>query len=144
MNKVPKPWFEKEIYVQLIANEDEANPFYDCIPRLWAFEVSTVVEGKYDILLYSKMMSRMWPDASMLARKVKAFADDKRNGMSGAALKTKYYTTGIQKAVSRKRNAGLSNTQTSFNPRSTGLSYASFASRRVSRQPMQEEEPIRV
>ena len=45
MNKVPKPWYDKEIYVQLIANEDEANPFYDCIPRFWAFEVSTVVDN---------------------------------------------------------------------------------------------------
>ena len=45
MNKVPKEWFEKEIYCQLVANDDEANPYYDSIPRLGAFEISTVVNG---------------------------------------------------------------------------------------------------
>ena len=45
MNKVPKPWFEKEIYCQLIPNEDDNNPYYDCLPRIGSFEISTVVEN---------------------------------------------------------------------------------------------------
>ena len=53
MNKVPKPWYEKEIYCQLIPNDDDNNPYYDVVPRTGAFEVSTVIDN-VDILLYSK------------------------------------------------------------------------------------------
>ena len=53
MNKVPKPWFEKDIYCQLIPNDDDNNPYYDVLPRIGAFEISTVVDN-VDILLYSK------------------------------------------------------------------------------------------
>ena len=44
-NEVPKPWFEQDIYCQLIPNEDDKNPNYGVLPRLGAFEVSTVREG---------------------------------------------------------------------------------------------------
>lgn len=53
MNKVPKAWFEKEVYCQLIPNEDEKNPYYDILPRIGAFEISTVINN-VDILFYSK------------------------------------------------------------------------------------------
>lgn len=66
MNKVPKAWSGKEIYCQMIPNEDDNDPFYDRVPRIGAFEVSTVI-GDTDILLYSKMMSSMWPHAEGLA-----------------------------------------------------------------------------
>ena len=88
MNKVPKPWFEKETYCQLIPNEDDNNPNYDMLPRLGAFEVSTVYDN-VDILLYSKMMSSMWPHATSLVERVQAFADEAKNS-NGAALKAKY------------------------------------------------------
>ena len=42
VNRVPKRWAEKDIYCQLIANDDDNNPFYDMVPRAYAFEVSTV------------------------------------------------------------------------------------------------------
>ena len=55
MNKVPKRWADKDTYCQLIANEDANNPYYDMIPRLGSFEVSTVyTEDSQDILFYSK------------------------------------------------------------------------------------------
>ena len=141
LNKVPKPWFEKEIYVQLVANDEYENPFYDAIPRLWAFEVSTVVDG-VDILFYSKMMSRMWPDPGMLSKRIKAFDDDRINEMSGAELKAKYQTTGQCKAAPRQRNARLGSTGASFNPGSTGRSFASGVSplRAPAKEPIQEEE----
>lgn len=50
----------KDIYCQLIPNEDDRNPHYDMLPRLWAFEVSTVYDG-CDILFFSKQMARVWP-----------------------------------------------------------------------------------
>ena len=75
MNKVPKPWFEKEIYCQLIPNDDDNNPYYDVLPRIGAFEVSTVIDN-VDILFYSKQMSTMWPHASSLAKRIALFADE--------------------------------------------------------------------
>ena len=93
MNRVPKPWYEKEIYCQLIPNEDDNNPFYDILPRIGAFEVSTVVDG-VDILFYSKMMSCMWPHGPSLAKRVAAFFEELNSGVPPAGLREKYQTTG--------------------------------------------------
>ena len=75
MNQVPKPWFEKDVYCQLIPNEDERNPNYDMLPRIGAFEISTVHQG-VDVLFYSKMMSNMWPHVTACANRIKAFCDE--------------------------------------------------------------------
>ena len=94
MNKVPKPWYEKEVYCQLIPNEDDNNPYYDILPRIGAFEVSTVHDN-VDILFYSKMMSTMWPHAPSLSTRVKAFCDE-MGSTNVAGLKEKYQTSGRQ------------------------------------------------
>lgn len=39
-NLVPKEHAMSDIYCQLIPNEDDANPYYDVVPRIGAFEVS--------------------------------------------------------------------------------------------------------
>jgi len=75
MNKVPKPWYDKATYCQLIPNSDDNNPYYDILPRIGAFEVSTVHDG-CDILLYSKMMSMMWPLVPAVAERIKQFSID--------------------------------------------------------------------
>lgn len=74
-NKVPKAWYDKEVYCQLIPNEDDNNPDYDILPRIGAFEISTVVDN-VDILIYSKMMSSMWPHIPSVVDRVAAFAKD--------------------------------------------------------------------
>ena len=66
MNKVPKPWYEKEIYCQLIPNDDAKLPNYDILPRLGAFEVSTVIDNTA-ILFFSKLKSQIWPSPSLVA-----------------------------------------------------------------------------
>ena len=91
-NKVPKAWSEKDIYCQMVANEDDNNPYYDQVPRIGAFEVSTVI-GDTDILLYSKMMSSMWPHAEGLSTRCKELAES-RDSTAVTALKAKYQTTG--------------------------------------------------
>jgi len=88
MNKVPKPWYEKEIYCQLVPNEDEKDPYYQILPRIGAFDISTVHENT-DILFYSKQMSTMWPHIPSVANQIKQFATDCKS-MSAEALKTKY------------------------------------------------------
>jgi hypothetical protein len=37
---VPKLWAHSDIYCQLIPNEDEAQPYYEVVPRIGTFEVS--------------------------------------------------------------------------------------------------------
>ena len=78
MNKVPKAWYEKEIYCQLIPNEDDNNPYYDILPRIGAFEISTVVDN-VDILFYSKQMSTMWPNVPAMASRIEKAMEDIKN-----------------------------------------------------------------
>ena len=111
MNRVPKPWYEKEVYCQLIPNDDDNNPYYDILPRIGAFEVSSVHDN-VDILFYSKMMSTMWPHAPSLANRIKEFASDCASGTPIAALKEKYQTTGRQVRQPRKRRGSMGSTFT--------------------------------
>ena len=40
MNLVPKVHAMSDIYCQLIPNDDEANEFYEVVPRIGSFEIS--------------------------------------------------------------------------------------------------------
>ena len=78
-NQVPKAWFQQEIYCQLIPNDDEESDVYDMIPRLGAFEVSTVIpnEGSLtDILFFSKLLSSLWPHTRTVSTKLATYFDD--------------------------------------------------------------------
>ena len=94
MNKVPKPWYEKELYCQLVPNTDDQNKFYDSLPRIGAFEISSVYDNA-DILFFSKLSSRMWPHCSSIACKIIKFIEEARSmSTSGHALKERYQTKG--------------------------------------------------
>ena len=82
MNKVPKPWADKDQYCQMVHNEDDNDPDYDIMPRLWAFEISTVIDN-HDILFFSKIMSKMWPHAGAVVKRLVNFAEDSKT-MNGA------------------------------------------------------------
>ena len=82
INQVPKAWYEKDLYCQLIPNDDDNTDVYDMIPRIGAFEVSTVAAygGANDaILLYSKMIGGMWPHIGTLAKKIDRYAGEMEN-----------------------------------------------------------------
>ena len=83
----------------MMHNTDDHNPDYDILARKWAFEISTVIDNE-DILFFSKLMSKMWPDAGAVATRLKNFADDTRT-MNGVELKAKYYTKGKNNAAPR-------------------------------------------
>ena len=102
MNKVPKPWAEKDTYVQMVHNSDPNNPDYDIMPRTWAFEISTVIDNT-DILFFSKIISKMWPDTGAVVGRLKNFVADSKT-MSGAYLKKKYQTQGKNDAPPRVSN----------------------------------------
>ena len=82
MNKVPKPWAEMDTYCQMVHNADDNNPNYDIVPRMWAFEISTVIDN-IDILFFSKLMAKMWPSASAVAGRIANFANDSRTMRAG-------------------------------------------------------------
>ena len=82
MNKVPKAWAEFDTYCQMVHNNDDNNPDYDIIPRIWAFELSTVVDN-HDILFFSKIMCKMWPHVGAVVKRIKSFAADSKT-MNGA------------------------------------------------------------
>ena len=72
---------------------------YDMIPRLGAFEVSTVKQdetGKLvDILFFSKLLSSLWPHTRTVRSKVISYLDDlKDRFMTDGELKSKYQTDG--------------------------------------------------
>ena len=78
-NQVPKKWSEKEIYCNLISNSDASCNLYDMLPRLGAFEISTVFRNKRgrttDILFYSKVLSHLFPNIKSVTSKVDKYFD---------------------------------------------------------------------
>ena len=71
---MPKRWHEWPIYTGLYPNDDQAEECFDMKPRGGSFEISTVAEdGKNpsaDILLYSKIIGKMWPNYNGVAKKL--------------------------------------------------------------------------
>jgi len=161
MNKVPKPWYEQEIYCQLINNEEDDNPHYDFVPRIGAFEVSTCY-GNTGILFFSKQMSGVWPHARSLAKRAKAYYDDMLKEEDGMTLKEKYYTSGITKVVQQNSprsprgaregtssmretggNFGFSaSSQGSAFPKGTATRESGAFEREIAEQPSREDEKV--
>ena len=92
-NKVPKKYKKAKIYVQLVYNKDPNNLYYDQIPRLGAFEVS--LNG---VLLYSKLVSKMWPNVAAVANRCANICKDFDRGVPIENHKT----TGIYKRIRAK------------------------------------------
>ena len=75
-NAIPKTWYEKQLYFQLVPNDNENDECFDMIPRIGAFEVSTVAfkgESSIEILLFSKLLSSIWPSCGTVAKKIGMF-----------------------------------------------------------------------
>jgi hypothetical protein len=66
-----------DIYCQLIPNDEDEhkNPYYEMVPRLGALEIS--FNG---ILLFSKMLSKVWPNATAVANKCRRVDDAYNQG----------------------------------------------------------------
>ena len=54
---MPKATAMADIYCQLLQNYNDAEPFYEQKPRMWAFEVT--FNG---VLIFSKLMHKVWPN----------------------------------------------------------------------------------
>ena len=90
----------EDIYCQLIPNDDDNNQHYDMIPRIGAFEIS--YKG---VLVFSKMMSSVWPHFTAVAKYVGEMFADIQNGMSIQEIKSKYTTNGRVTVQARKAGA---------------------------------------
>ena len=60
------------------------------MPRLGAFEVSTVWKG-VDTLIYSKLLVKMWPSTAALGVKVGNYQEDLDSKMKIREVSRKYY-----------------------------------------------------
>ena len=83
-NQVPKNWHNWPIYMQLVPNNNPNVQCYEIQPRGGAFELSTVAEdGKNpsaDILLFSKILGKMWPSCGDVGRKMAKYWECKQEG----------------------------------------------------------------
>lgn len=86
---MPKQWAMDDTYCQLIPNEDEECDVYEMLPRIGAFEVT--YKG---VLVYSKLLSKMWPNVLAVAQHIINMLKDSHSGASVIKLRQKYQTTG--------------------------------------------------
>jgi hypothetical protein len=63
-NQIPKSYLHHDLYCNLIPNEDENLPFFQQVPRTYAFEVS--YKG---LLIFSKLQNKKWPNSELVAEK---------------------------------------------------------------------------
>ena len=103
-------WHEKEIYCQLIRNDDPECNLYDIHPRMGSLEVSTVITSQYpllkdkltDILFFSKLLGQMWPNNERVASRAIEYLDELSQHSApsfgdlniAGYLKSKYQTNG--------------------------------------------------
>lgn len=59
------------------------------IPRIGSFEVT-----HNGIVIFSKLLSQMWPNYSSLAKRLAELFTDQRNGMPHVSMQVKYQTKG--------------------------------------------------
>ena len=60
----------------MMHNKDKDNLYYDQVPRLGAFEVS--LNG---VLLYSKLVSKLWPNTIAVANRCANICNDYEQGI---------------------------------------------------------------
>lgn len=81
-NQVPKAWAMEDSYCQLIPCNDPESDVYSMIPRIGAFEVT--YKG---VLMYSKLLSQMWPHVPTVAFQFSEMLKESHNGASVAKLR---------------------------------------------------------
>ena len=74
-NQIPKAYVDFDLYYNLIPNESDKSSHFDQLPRVGAFEVS--YKGK---LIFSKLLSWMWPNIDKVANKCAGMIDAIENG----------------------------------------------------------------
>ena len=110
VNQVPERFIFSDNYMQLHQPIDNV---CEISPRLWAFEISTVLtrtgkdekgEHKHeeiDILLYSKLMCRVWPHFADVSNKIARMFEEFENGVWPSELREKYQFKGQVQVVPR-------------------------------------------
>ena len=98
INQIPKKWADHDQYCQLIPDDDENCDVYQMIPRLGAFEVSTVAKG-FCTLIYSKILAGMWPHYKSLGAKVGRYleAEKKAGNMKEVQHEFQFDPTNVKR-----------------------------------------------
>jgi len=74
-NQIPKSYLNFDLYNNLIQNDDETCPYYQQVPRIWAFEVS--YKG---MLIFSKLKGGYWPNTELVADKCAGMVREESQG----------------------------------------------------------------
>jgi len=76
-NQIPKSYLNFDLYNNLVPNDDESIPYFQQVPRAYAFEVS--YKG---ILIFSKIKGGYWPNLDLVSYKCMMVYNDERQGKS--------------------------------------------------------------
>ena len=104
-NQVPKPWYTHDFYCQLIPNTDDRIDIYDMIPRLGAFEVTTVFsDGKQQTptLLFSKLESQMFPHIGDTGKRIGKYFAELTQENAASVSKNYWFRTSDNKRYIKK------------------------------------------
>ena len=67
----------------MMPNDDEKRDVFDIVPRLGAFEISTVFTSAAnratDILIFSKILSHLWPHEKTVTNKLDKYLEELRS-----------------------------------------------------------------
>lgn len=75
-NQIPQSYLHFDLYNNLVPNDDESTPYFQQIPRIYAFEVS--YKG---MLIFSKIKGRYWPNIQLVADKCLMVVEAERKGL---------------------------------------------------------------
>ena len=90
-NCVPHEWSHQDQYSNILDPHREGKNYERMVnPRPWSFEISTVHDNTV-ILVFSKIISKVWPDANAVVRRLNNLIEDSKT-MNGSQLKAKYQT----------------------------------------------------
>ena len=90
-NTVPLEWCHQDQYAYILDPGHHGRDFErNLFPRPWSFEVSTVHDNTV-ILVFSKIILKVWPDANAVVRRLNNLIEDSKT-MNGRELKAKYET----------------------------------------------------
>ena len=97
-NEIPTHFMFSDNYFQLIPENPAREDTYEMLPRIGAFEVSTVLDHQSkrgDVLFFSKLMSSCWPHVPSLVKRIEKCIQHNKEGGDANGLKDEFNTTGM-------------------------------------------------
>lgn len=100
-NQIPKGYVNYDLYVNLVANDDEQLQTYAQVPRIGAFEVS--YKG---YLFFSKLKKGYWPSCELLGQRAAQILRADRDGCEDLGQYMNTEPSMSKASIGRKRSRG--------------------------------------